>query len=213
MISKQYKVLKENNLGLEVNSIYSAEKVVQLCPKKTYDEPCFPLSSEMTCTQCLVNEGFIEPVQPLCPDTSMLADYLIDGNIIYTSQDKFGIIAGKFIYYVDGYDELSTFYSTGISPSNTKIEAIYRNEYGWNFKVLSSKLPPTTGLELVWQSTSFTEQEMAILNALSSEYDIIERDANDNLEIKSSNDYTSFSFHMYSHLFKSLLKSTSYKFR
>lgn len=213
MISKKYKILKGNNLGLEVNSIHSTEEIVRMCPRTIYDEPCFILSSETACIQCLINEGFIEPVQSSCSDTKTLANYLVDGNIIHTSKDNFGIIAGKFIYYVDGFDELASFYPTGISPFNTKIKAIYRNVEGWSFRVLSSKLPLTLGLELVWQATDFTEQENRILNALPPKYNTISRDANGELNIESSIDYTSFSFHMYNHLFLSLLNSTSHKFR
>lgn len=210
MISKYYRILQENNLGLEVNSIYSAEKVSQICPKSMYDEPCSLLSSEATCIQCLMNKGFIKPVQS---DMETLADYLINGNIIRTTSNNFGIIAGNYIYYVDGFDELSSFYPTGNAPSGTKITEVYRNACGWSFRVLSSKLPRTSGLELVWQATNFTEQEDRILNALPSRYDIISRDVNGNLNIESSIDHTFCSFHMYDHLFTSLLNSTSHKFR
>lgn len=213
MISKKYKILKDNNLDLEVNSIHSIEEIARMCPRTIYDEPCFILSSETTCIQCLMNEGFIEPVQSSCSDTKTLADYLIDGNIVYTSANNFGVIAGDYIYYVDGFDKLASFYPAGVSSFNTKIEAVYRNEYNWSFKVVSSNLSPTIGLELVWQSVSFTEQENNILNALSSKYDIISRDANGKLSIESSIDHTFCSFHMYDHLFLSLLNSISHKFR
>ena len=213
MASKQYRILKENSLELEINTIYSIEEITKAYSKNMYDKICSYPFSETDYIQHLINAGIIELFEPFCSDGKTLADYLIDGNIIRTTSNKFGVIAGDYIYYVDGFDELSTFYQTGTAPSGTKIEEVYRNAFGWNFKVLSSKLPPTAGLELVWQATDFTEQENGILNALPSKYDTISRDANGKLSIESSIDHSFCSFHMYDHLFRSLLNSTSHKFR